>query len=158
MHARELFAFVMRFVANQEAAEDLLHDVFVKLMKYSEKEHVTDSNIRALLYQISRTVCLDYLRSSAHTKVTAVSDDYISSFPDSRGEGDEIEELRAAIRDIVSSMGEPAKSVFIMKNDRGLTFEEVAAALDTSVRTAKRRMNDAMNYMAGELRKRGLGW
>ena len=136
-YSRELFAFVMGFVHDPETAEDLLQDLFVKLIRYSQQKHVNDANLRALLYRIARTVCLDHLRSSHQTKVTAVPEDYLSSFADERNDADEAEILRAAIREIIASLEEPARSVFILRNDSGLTFDEVAIALDMSVRTAK---------------------
>ena len=155
-YSRELLAFILGFVPNKDTAEDLLHDAFVKLIKYSEKDHVTDDNIRALLYRISRNICIDHLRSSQHTRVTAVTAEYLSNFADERKDKDTAGDLCSAIREIISSLDEPARSVFIMRNDQGLTFDETATALNMSVRTAKRRMDDSLKFLAQELKKRGL--
>ena len=61
-HASELMAFIFAHVKSRETAEDLLHDTFINLMRFSHERTIDYSNLRALLYKIARNLSIDHLR------------------------------------------------------------------------------------------------
>jgi RNA polymerase sigma factor (sigma-70 family) len=152
--SREIFLYICGYVKNNETAEDLLHDVFLRLIRYSEKKSVDDRNIRALLYSISRTTSLDFLKSSAHKNEELADDVMLANLPDDRIHSDETE-LSGIIEEIIMSLPEPEKTVFLMKRN-GLTFAEIAGGTGLSERTSKRKMKSVLEIIRKELEKMNL--
>ena len=62
IYGKELFVYIYRYAGTHEPAEDMLQDTFVRIIAYSEKKDISSDNIRALLYSIARSVCIDYSR------------------------------------------------------------------------------------------------
>ena len=57
-----LVSFAMKYLDNQEAAEDIVQDVFVKIWETREKLGGID-NLSAYLYQMVRFRSFNYLRA-----------------------------------------------------------------------------------------------
>jgi DNA-directed RNA polymerase specialized sigma24 family protein len=46
-------AFIYGMVESREAAEDLLHDTFVRLIEHAHSNSIGEQNLRALLFTIA---------------------------------------------------------------------------------------------------------
>lgn len=150
----EIFSFIRRSTCDFDAAEDILQDVFSKLINYSLKNNVHSGNIRALLYTIARTVCIDAARKTSKIK-TASGD--ISMLPDSIADkkDDSCEEMIDALNSLIDSLGEPEKSIFLLKRN-GLTYSEIAPIVKLSERTLKRKVKNTIENMRKNLRNSGF--
>ena len=61
-YAQELYVYIRSFVHDQ-GAEDVLHDCFERLMRYSLDNDVDMTTVRPFLYAIARNRCIDLLGS-----------------------------------------------------------------------------------------------
>ena len=59
-HQAELLAFVSSRLGGKEEAEDIVQDVFVRLLQYSTP--IMDTTLQALAYTIARNLMNDYYR------------------------------------------------------------------------------------------------
>lgn len=154
-HSRELFIYICGFVKIPETAEDILHDAFVRLMRYSEKYPLDETNIRAFLYRISRNLCIDHARKGHELRVTPI-DETIRSGGMSVPEELERRELAGAVRELVDGQDALTRSVFLMRTELDMPYRDIAENLGISERTAKRKMSSMLEYLADSLEKSGF--
>lgn len=154
-HARELFVYIYGFVRSRETAEDILHETFVRFMRFSREHILDESNIRAFLYKISRNLCIDHLRKNRKKQEFPLHDTI--EYPGSHTAQDDVEydELRQIVAELVEKKDPVSRSVYIMRTELSLTYEEIAKNLGISERTAKRKMKAMLEYLAESLEKHG---
>jgi len=145
-YSEELFRYIRRFVCSHETAEDLLHDLFVKFIRYIEKKPLNNENIRALLYSIARSVCLDHLKKRKKTNEEMHDAERISVIADNRQLNSESDDIMDFFNTIIDTLPEPDRSVILMRKN-GLTFEEISISINISVRTAKRKAQKSLEIM-----------
>ena len=152
-YSKEIFSYILRSVHDHDIAEDMLQDVFIKLLHYSVKADVNSRNIRALLYSISRSVCIDSARRTSRIKIETAD---ITMLPDhhARSENNSSVELLEAMDSIIDSLGEPEKSIILFKRN-GLTYPEIARIMKLSERTLKRKVKSVIEYIRKKLRGEG---
>src|SRR5437762_7696476 len=64
-HERRLWNFLRRFVRERTAAEDLLQEVFLRMIK-SAPEWQPTAKVSTWLYTIARNLCTDHARRQVH--------------------------------------------------------------------------------------------
>lgn len=153
-YSKEIFSYILRSVYDHDLAEDILQDVFIKLLHYSAKKDVHGDNIRALLYTIARSVTIDAVRKAARIKSEACD---ISILPDSHaGQAEQSSEpLIEAVSDIIDSLGEPEKSIILFRQN-GLTYQEISAVMKIPERTLKRKTRSAIENIRKKLQAQGF--
>lgn len=153
-YSKEIFTYILRSVHDHDAAEDILQDVFIKLINYSQKDAVHGNNIRALLYSIARSVCIDVARKTAKVKFEQSDVSMLPDKPDIKTH-DSTEEMMDAMNSLIDSLGEPEKSLILFKRN-GLTFAEIAGIIKISERTLKRKMKSVVAQLRKNLRDEGF--
>jgi RNA polymerase sigma factor (sigma-70 family) len=153
-HSRELFVYICGFTRDPQAAEDLLHDTFERLIRYSMKYPLDLGNIRAFLYRTARNLCIDRSRRRPEREASAISDNHPAA---GGGPHEELErrELREQVRSLVDAKDPLTRSVYLMRTELDRPYEDIAEALGISVRTAKRKMQAMLEYLADALEKLG---
>ena len=72
-HQRGIFNYIAHFIGESGAqAEDLLQDIFLKVVKASKRYEPT-AKFTTWLYQIARNGCIDHFRKMKHRKTTSLS-------------------------------------------------------------------------------------
>ena len=153
-YSKEIFNYILRSVYDHDSAEDILQDVFIKLLHYSEKKEVHAGNIRALLYSISRSVTIDALRKSAKRKTDTC---VIDTMPDThtRHEDASSDEIINTVNSIIESLGEPEKSIILFRQN-GLTYHEISAVMKIPERTLKRKTRTVIENIRKKLQAEGF--
>ncbi|HON15903.1 MAG TPA: RNA polymerase sigma factor [Spirochaetota bacterium] len=136
-YSKEIFAYILKSVHNHEEAEDILQDVFVRLINYSIKENVTPSNIRSLLYSIARTICIDNARKKSKTPTIELNTSEIPFYDANSKEGDK--SMADIVNSIIPKFAEPEKTIIILRQN-GLTYQEISHITKISERTLKRKV------------------
>lgn len=154
-HARELMVFIRGFVRIQETAEDILHDAFVRMMRYSEHHPLDTGNIRSFLYRTARNLCIDHARRSRRIGFSPITGDLESGH---REPQEEIEygELRRKVEELLDRTDPVARSVYLMRTELEMPYRDIAETLRISERTAKRKMSGILEYLAESLEKSGF--
>ena len=71
-HHGRLFNYFLHLTGNRHLSEDLVQEVFVRLLKYRHTFR-ENSTFTAWMFQIARNVRIDYLRKSPHDEVSIES-------------------------------------------------------------------------------------
>lgn len=150
-HERPLFAFVLRMLGNRADAEEVLHDVFLTLLR----ERRSDRPVRAVrpwLYEVARNQCLNRLRSRrrASLAVDSAAREPVDAVPPP-DVGLAAHEKTAALSAAVARLP-PALAELYTLRARGLSYEELAARLAVPIGTVKSRMHEMVTRLREEMR------
>jgi RNA polymerase sigma factor (sigma-70 family) len=130
-----LLGFCRQMLGSTEDAEDVLQEVFVnayRAMLADERE----INLRPWLYRIARNRCLNQLR-----KPTADAQESMDMVPavEASSTAEKVsnrEEFRQLLAD-VGKLPETQRSALLLREMDAMSYEEIAAAMETSVPSVK---------------------
>ena len=163
---RQLLGFIVRYTGDYHIAEDIFQEVLLKVACNANSFN-SRSRLNPWLYRIARNTTIDALKKLNKHK------QYLQEFNDNDNYDEEVdrrvlkalcnnlppvetitvEELGRRISAAVTSLPEPQREVFLLREDADLTFEEIAKITGTSKETAKSRMRYAVNKLRTNLKK-----
>ena len=149
-HAQVLFAFLLNLTRSEADTRDLLQEVFVKLAR-DEQLLSGVREERAFLIRLAHNAAIDLMRRrGTRERVKENLAEIISPFA-ATSDPDELlfrEELSMALAELPDEQ----RAVTHLKLWGGLTFEEIADALEIPPNTAASRYRYALDKMRGRLR------
>src|SRR4051812_20834155 len=134
-YRQRLFAYTRQMLAgSRQDAEDALQDVFMRAYA-SLLANERPISLRAWLYRVAHNRCIDQLRRPvpAHSDVFEVSR---TPLHDPLQEAERRDDLRRLVSD-VRRLPEAQRSALLMREMEGLSYEELAVALETTVPAIK---------------------
>jgi RNA polymerase sigma-70 factor (ECF subfamily) len=138
-HRGLVYAVALRIVRNPHDAEDVVHDVFMKLLTRIDRYEPTAATFPAWLACVARNQALDHLRRTTRQRWESIDD---VSVTDRGRERDE--RLRAAF----AGLPEDQRQVVVLRHVAGLNPSEIAGRL---VRTPA-SVNGLLHRGTGALR------
>jgi len=135
-YRQRLFAYVRQMLSagSRQDAEDVLQDVFVRAYG-SLRNDGRDMNVRAWLYRVAHNRCIDHLRRPVPPPAEIFE---VSRKPlhDPVEEAQRRDDLRRLVLD-VSNLPEQQRSALLMREMNGMTYADLAVALDVTVPAVK---------------------
>lgn len=147
----------MYVLKRQDAAEDVVQNVFLKL--WDKREQLDQlNNPKAYIMQMSRNGALDVIK-----KGEFLSEDHIplKSTTEITDEVAQHDDMRKAIELAVSQLSPKCRLVFSLSRFEGLTNIEIAEHLDVSIRTVETQISNALKSFRTDLKHyfvEFLGW
>ena len=144
-HHAGLFDFLSRMTGNRMAAEDLVQDVFVRMLKYRQTFR-DDGRFETWMFHIARNARAEYFRRRA---VIEVNDDEIDVPTEAPGPSHLIErdEQTALLRRALLRLREDRRELIVLARYRGMKYEAIAELLDVDVGTVKVRIHRALKEL-----------
>lgn len=159
-YERPLYNFILRSVRRRERADELLQDVFLKVVQRSN-DFKGNSKLSTWLYTIARNLCIDHSRKMVFRRHKSLD------APSRSGEDDEgpslldrtaaaelgadrrtiAHDLSARITVAVEELPEEQKEVFLMRQVQGMAFKEIADVIGVPENTVKSRMRYALERL-----------
>ncbi|WP_028904141.1 MULTISPECIES: RNA polymerase sigma factor [unclassified Prevotella] len=157
----KIFTYIMYNVKNEDVANDLFQETFLKVIHKLQNRQYNDSGkFICWVNRIAHNVVIDYYRSQKNDKVVDASkDNDLSLIKSASLMGDSREnELtnNQTLKDIVSLMNMlPAaqREVVYMRYFQNLSFKEIAEETQVSINTSLGRMRYALLNMRKLLRE-----
>lgn len=150
-YRHKVYAYALRVIKSPVLAEDILHDVFLKL--WLHKSAAAIDNLDAYLQVATRNLAFNVLRKQkleALYKQYVRNDEevYIADTTDNHVHGRET----ASLIDTAKKMLPPQqRMVYELCKEKGLKYEEVAHQLSISKLTVKTHMQLALRFLKAYL-------
>lgn len=145
-YERKPFGFLLRHTSNRAIAEELFHDVFVKVLA-PEGVKFTPGGFAPWLFRIARNHLANRHRS-AHRGARSLAQ-LDEPLPSANPEELVVQWERAAgLARAVEALPSPLASIFHLRTS-GLSYEEIADVLDIPVGTVKSRINSMVQHLRG---------
>ncbi|MFZ5965965.1 MAG: RNA polymerase sigma factor [Bacillota bacterium] len=146
------FNIAYRMLGDMEDAKDATQDALVKVYK-SISSFNEQSSFSTWLYKIVTNTCLDELRKKKKNKTTSLDNPmeaedstFQRNVPDESSTTEEIVEKREeakALYKAISLLPEQHKVVIILRDIKGLSYEQIGEILDCPEGTVKSRISRA---------------
>lgn len=151
-HHERLYNFFVRHTSRRDASEDLVQDVFFRMLKYRHT-YRGDAPFTVWMYQLARNASADYFkRWKLEVPMEGDVGDRRSTEPtpsEMSEQGQEQELLKLAL----SRLSDEKREVLIMSRYQGLKYEEIGKICDCPVGTIKARVHFALKDLRDEFMK-----
>lgn len=146
-----LCGFAQSQLQDPEAAEDLVQDLLLDLWRRRRQLRPRQS-LRAYLFGAVRNQCIKRIK---HRQVRRRWEREEKQKTPPRGadpeEGFRYRELRRAMQEGVAELPERRRQVYVLSRQHGLTYKEIAAAMDISPKTVESQMVKALKFLRERL-------
>jgi len=150
-HFAALTGFSQTFVKDEDAAKEIVQNVFINL--WDKKDQLdTKQSIKSYLYTSVRNRSLNYLRDNKKFRSQTLDDDL--SKIESEPESDSLvtEELQTKIDEAIGLLPEKCREVFELSRFEGLKYKQIAEQLNISVKTVENQISKALKILREELK------
>jgi RNA polymerase sigma-70 factor, ECF subfamily len=145
-HSRSLYRYFLHLTSDRAASEDLVQEVFFRILKY-RYTYQPETSFRAWLYQVGRNVYLDHTgRHKAEVALPETAAELSSSeLPADR----QVQKKQEAVllRRALAALPPDKREVLVMSRFLELRYEEIASVLKCEVGTVKVRVYRALREL-----------
>jgi RNA polymerase sigma-70 factor (ECF subfamily) len=157
-HRKALFNFILRFVRDTAAAEDVTQETFLRLVKGADA-YERQAKFTTWLYTIARNLCVDAARRGKHRKAASLdaplSDEdgaasLLDLVPDTGAGVDrqaQSRELAVRLRQAIEALPDEQREIFLLREVADLQFNEIANVIGCPENTVKSRMRYALEKL-----------
>lgn len=158
-HRDKIFSSIYLFVKDQDLAEDIFQDVFIKIIDTLRKgKYNHEGKFLQWALRISYNMCVDnFRRSKRRTKVSASETFDIFDVLESKDDNMETtiikSQMHKKVRHLVDQLPPEQREVVILRHYADMSFKEISQLTRVSINTALGRMRYAlinMRKMVGE--------
>ncbi len=167
-YERKVYAVAYGFLRNPEDALDIVQEAFIKVHRYLPKFE-GQSAFYTWLYRITANLCIDHTRRKKRKRDVEYDDrlrhdaDAEVAGPISGQMGREQvsavsdREIRTAFLSSLEELSDKHRAVIVMREVQGLSYAEMAEAMECSKGTIMSRLFHARRNMQKLLAERGVG-
>ncbi len=154
-HMDLLYNFALRTTGNADDAKDLLQDTYLKAFRFIDK-YERGTNAKAWLFRIMKNSFINDYRRQSRTPEQVDFDEIEEYYDLVREKTGEKNDLRAEFFDnlldddvvtAMESLTEEFRTIIILSDLEGLTYEEIAEVLEIPLGTVRSRLHRARKAM-----------
>jgi len=145
-HNRALFRYFLHLTQNRAASEDLVQEVFFRILKYRHT-YQPDTTFRAWMYQIGRNVCMD---QAGRRKGEVAMPENAGEFSSADMPADrqfQTKQDTALLHQALAALPREKREVLVMSRFLDLKYDEIASILKCEVGTVKVRVYRALREL-----------
>jgi RNA polymerase sigma factor (sigma-70 family) len=145
-HHRALFRYFVHLTGNQSASEDLVQEVFFRILKYRHTWQ-PDNTFRAWMYQVGRNVYMDHAaRRRPEVAIPEDGGEFSSAetLPDRQLQN---KQEAVLLHRALAALPREKREVLVMSRFLDLKYEEIASVLKCEVGTVKVRVYRALREL-----------
>jgi RNA polymerase sigma-70 factor (ECF subfamily) len=131
-----------------ELAEDLAQDAFIKL--WENRNRVERATLKAYVYKIAQNQTINYQKRQQllYRFQKQMTQDRDFDTPEKMIE---MSEYEARLQEVIASLPEGGREVFLMNRLEDLTYQEIADRLGLSVKAIEKRMSKVLQIFREKL-------
>ncbi len=148
-HHRGVYQFCLQLTRNPGHAEDIVQDVFIKILKAAKKFR-NEGTFKGWMYNIARNATYDYMRQNKRHGVPAEPGEYTDSLNVDELSAEQSatgQERIGILREALATLPEQFQEIIWLGRFQFDSFRELSQALGCKEGTARVRMHRAMHQL-----------
>ncbi len=167
-HRGPLYTFLVRMLGDKERAEDLAQETFLRIVKGAATWEQR-AKFQTWLYTIARNLCVDQSRRDKLRRTDSLDESGLDGAEDGGPLIDQLAgpgpgpdraaeslRLRPVLQRALLSLPEEQREVFILREQAGVPFKEIAEMVGANENTVKSRMRYALEGLRRALAAAGF--
>ena len=162
-HSRRVKDYIRMMVKDDELAEDLFQETFIKAVRVIDDGRYTDNGkFLSWVLRIAHNQVIDYFRAQKQSKLINESEAGYDLFGSlklaDRNVEDRMvaEQIEADVRQLIELLPEEQREVVVMRYYSDMSFKEIAEQTGVSINTALGRMRYALINLRRMIREKNL--
>ncbi|WP_162418650.1 RNA polymerase sigma factor [Cyclobacterium roseum] len=146
-YSRALYGIIRRIIFDQELAEEVFHDAFLKITKKIGSYDESKGRLYTWMANICRNAAIDKTRSKEFSKSSKTNtiDDYVYGMESESGTAAAVDGI--GVRELMEDLNEEQRLVMECIYFKGYTHTEVAEAHAIPLGTVKSRVRSALQVL-----------
>jgi RNA polymerase sigma-70 factor (ECF subfamily) len=151
-YSKRLYGFVLKFIKQEEDAEEIVQEVFIKIWEARNKIDVY-SSFESFLFTIAYNATMSLFRKKISEKKYLDHLKSLQQFEKAPDLTDEIDfnELNEKVQSLLNELTPRQKEIFQLSREEGLTHDEIAKELNISVNTVKKHMVNTLSFLKSNI-------
>jgi RNA polymerase sigma-70 factor (ECF subfamily) len=146
-----LHRYAFTILNDSELAEEMVHQVFLKILERKDPLNVHTS-LKAYLFRSVNNECLNYIK---HQKVKQTYQLYatneMDNFPETPSSKLSYKELELQLKRAINDLPEQCRTIFQLSRFEELKYAQIADQLGISIKTVEAQMSKALKRLRVEL-------
>lgn len=150
-HRNRVYTYIYLIVKNQQLAEDIFQDTFIKVVQSLKRGKYTDNGkFLSWVIRIAHNLIIDHFRREKQFNIT-IREDYETDVFNSRKlaygtiEDEMVQsQIITDVRGLIDELPADQREVVMLRHYGGLSFKEIAEHTNVSINTALGRMRYAL--------------
>ncbi len=153
-YSKPLFYYALKFV-DEEAAKDIVQDVFLKL--WTDQHLVVSRSLNGLLFTMIRNKCLQQIEKQKirinyqESSALRLKEDEILFYSTEASSLIELE-MQEQLQKAINDLPDKCREVFILSRYHEKMNKEIAEELDISIKTVEKHISNALRLIRTELK------
>ena len=150
-----VYRLALRMCGNAHDAEEVAQEAFVAAWK-GLPAFRGESKFSSWLYQLTTNAAIDFLRrEKRHRAAVPIEDEPEPATPDTPQQAVEEGEMRQALQQALDSLTPEHRQIFLLRQMRQLSYEEIGRLLGLEAGTVKSRLSRAKKQLREILTQKG---
>ncbi len=133
----KLYRFALRYLGNEDEAQDVVQEVFIKAWDRREDLHLY-RNVEAWCMRLTRNISLNKLKSGHYSKTEVLEEELTLSYASpSPYDSTETQDVMHSLEKFMQRLPPLQKQVVQLRDVEGYTYEEIGDILNVSLAQVK---------------------
>ena len=153
-HKDRIYMYIYHSVKNEELADDIFQDTFVKaIMTIKQGRYTENGHFPAWITRIAHNLVIDYFRQTKAENLQSTDDEESNvlnrkELSERNIEDDMVtSQIHNDVRRLIRALPSNQREVLLMRYYKNMSFKEIADATNVSINTALGRMRYAILNM-----------
>ncbi|MDD2549832.1 MAG: sigma-70 family RNA polymerase sigma factor [Bacteroidales bacterium] len=162
-HRKRVFGYIILLTKNEEVAEDIFQDTFVKVIQSLRKGKYTENGrFISWVIRIAHNLTIDHFRRQKQLNTISNESTPVDVFNSPRFSDKTVEEhivydqILSDVRKLIDYLPDEQKEVVVLRHYANLSFKEIAEQTGVSINTALGRMRYALINMRKIMEEQNL--
>lgn len=149
----KLRSFVNKFLHDQEEAEEIVEEVFVRIWE-NRQSIDPDNSLVSYMFKTAQNLSLNAIRKkkTISRSIEVLQAEYADNIYSYSSEDHHVFELEANIASAIEKIPARSKEVFMLSRMSGLKYDQIAHKLNISIRTVEVHISKALKILRVQLR------
>lgn len=150
-HKSRVFSYILLIVKNQELAEDIFQETFIKVIRSLKRgKYIENGKFVSWVLRISHNLIIDHFRKEKLKGTISNDSSTVDIFNSRKFSEDTIEDqmvnnqILVEVKELISELPADQQQVIYLRHYMDLSFKEIAEQTDVSINTALGRMRYAL--------------